>query len=127
MAPRVRGTRPSTRRRGRCAGVLCRQSSLVIDPGIVLRVRMTVISRQAAVSNRSSSDGGGLGERCAQLAQRTGFDLPGALGGQPKPGADLAERPCVLAEPVVGPDHHALTLVELFGQVVHVTDLKGVE
>jgi hypothetical protein len=38
-----------------------------------------------------------LGERCAQLAQRTGFDLPCALGGQTKPGSDLAERLSVLA------------------------------
>jgi hypothetical protein len=68
-----------------------------------------------------------LGKRCTQLAQRAGFDLPGALGGQPKPGADRAERLSVLAEPVVGPDHDALTFVELFGQVVHVPDLKGVE
>ena len=68
-----------------------------------------------------------MGKRCAQLAERAGFDLPGALGGQPKPGADLAECLGVVAEPVVGPDHEALAFVELFGQVVHVADLEGVE
>ena len=49
------------------------------------------ISRRAAISN-SDFYRCGLGERRAELLERRGLDLPGALGREPQAGADLAQR-----------------------------------
>src|SRR5207302_6836574 len=55
-----------------CCAVRAHRSSIQASCYVSARLP---ISRQAVVSSRSYSDGGGSGERCAQIARRTGFAL----------------------------------------------------
>src|SRR5262245_25192971 len=85
------------------------------------------MEREGLVTGLARSSGCGAREGCAELAQADCLDLARALSGEAETGADLAQCPGSLAETVMRPDHGPLAVLQVLGQLTHVTDLELVE